>query len=326
MTVDAVLKSLGTNFLSVTDRGFIYGPLGCLLRRNIETFWFRNCAMALTYNIFFTSPDRIPETLRVSKDITPNDAPFGLAMLNDIRTPWNHSTFSSDIKTIPHRTARVTVIIDELEAKNLFHKKQRERKVWWRKFARSPSRFQLTENKRVKNYDVVDIEAQFPFGNIIVETITHRHDARKLFPQNEEQNNNSSSNLNLIEHTASLDWGCLTLLCDGYDKIGGSQELHIHPKLSPYKVAFKINSEGGENIQELNDLIMYISNIIKKEGIATVLTSTKEGLESLYTPFIVIVDDESLEHGIVKVISRLTTIGESVHITNIAQYFTVRCN
>jgi len=108
--------------------------------------------------------------------------PFALVTLGTSKSVWNESLLLVD-KVPSHRIAKINVFVDASDSKSLLYKKQRERKVWWRKLAQHPSRFVFAETKKMRNLDVTEIEVQFPFGNIIVETITHYPGIRKLYPQ-----------------------------------------------------------------------------------------------------------------------------------------------
>lgn len=132
----------------------------------------------------------------------------------------------------------------------------------------------------------------------------------------------------MIEHIASLDWGCLTMLCDGFEATGNTAELKLHPKLSPYKVGFYLeHTEDQEDSksQQKSRLILYLNNLLKAKGVESVLTRSKRGIETFHVPLTVTVDDESLQNGIVKVTSHLTTIAESVHVTDLPKYVAARC-
>jgi len=111
-----------------------------------------------------------------------DNVPFALAMLTTSKSTWNES-FLPTGRISSHKTAKIDVVIEASESKGLLQKKQKERKVWWCKLAQYPSRFVLAEAKKVRNSDVMEIEAQFPFGNITVETITYYPGIRKLNSQ-----------------------------------------------------------------------------------------------------------------------------------------------
>lgn len=182
MNLEALLKAIGPHFLSLSERMFMYGPQGKLLLRNLEEHWFAHCVTMPHYNVF--PCDVITDTLQLLRSNSMDEVlPFALATIATSKSVWNESLLPVANKAPSHRIARINVFIDASDSKRLLHKKQRERKVWWRKLAQYPSRFMLTETKKMRNLDVTEIEAQFPFGNIIVETITHYPNIPKLYPQ-----------------------------------------------------------------------------------------------------------------------------------------------
>lgn len=181
MNLEAVLKTVGPYFLSLSERMFVYRPQGKLLLKNLEEHWFAHCVTMPYYNVF--PCDVIADTLQLLRSNSMDEIlPFALATFATSKNVWNELVLS-DGKVSSHRTAKINVFVNASDSKSLLHKKQRERKVWWRKLAQHPSRFVLAEAKKMKNFDVTEIEAQFPFGNIIVETITHYPGVRKLYPQ-----------------------------------------------------------------------------------------------------------------------------------------------
>lgn len=185
MSLEAVLRIVSPYFLALSERGFTYGPQGRLLLRNLEEYWFTHCVTMPPYNVF-PCDSSISDALQLLQSLSMDkDVPFALATLITTKNlAWNEALLNdTGYRVASHRTAKINIIADALDSKNLLHNKQRERKVWWRKFAQCPSRFVLAEAKKVKNLDVTEIQARFPFGNITVETITHYPVTRKLYPQ-----------------------------------------------------------------------------------------------------------------------------------------------
>lgn len=182
MSLEAMLKTIGPHFLSLSERMFTYGPQGRLLLRNLQEHWFTHCVTMPHYNVF--PCDAITDTLQLLRNNSMDEMlPFALSTLTTSKSAWNESLLLAGGKALSHRIAKINVFVDASDSKSLLHKKQRERKVWWRKLAQHPSRFVLAEAKKTKNLDTTEIEAKFPFGNIIVETITHYPGVRKLYPQ-----------------------------------------------------------------------------------------------------------------------------------------------
>ncbi|XP_071554246.1 DNA polymerase subunit gamma-2, mitochondrial [Temnothorax nylanderi] len=324
MSLEAVLKAVGPHFLSLSERMFVYGPQGKLLLRNLEEHWFTHCVTMPHYNVF--PCDVIVDTLQLLRSNSMDEVlPFALATLATSKSGWNESLLSAGGRIPSHRTAKINVFVDAPDAKSLLHKKQRERKVWWRKLAQHPSRFVLAEAKKTRNLDVTEIEARFSFGNIIVETITHYPGVRKLYPQ-AENNKDNAADVHMVEHVASLDWGCLALLCDSH-MLDKSNRAYIHPKLSPYKITFHIarqENETDSDIEDLNRFVLYLSNMLRTRGISTILTNTEQIIEMCLIPHVVSVDKTSLKNGVVHVKNRSTTLSETVHITDLVKYISLR--
>ncbi|XP_011329075.1 DNA polymerase subunit gamma-2, mitochondrial isoform X2 [Ooceraea biroi] len=291
MNLEAILRIASPHFLNLCERIFTYGP---------------------------------QDTLQLLRSSSMDSAPFALAVIATSRSAWNEPLLPAG-RVSSHKIAKVNVIVDASESKSLLQRKQRERKVWWRKLVQSPSRFVLAEAKKAKGFDVTEIEAQFPFGNITVETITHYPGMRKLFPQTENSKDNVAD-VHIVEHVTSLDWGCLALLCDSYMS-NKSTRAYIHPKLSPYKTVFRIvkrEDDADADAEDLNRFVLYLNNMLRTRGISTVLTDVEEIVEMCLIPFIVSVDGTSLKNGIVHVKNRSTTLEEAVHVTDLVQYITLR--
>ncbi|XP_034950359.1 DNA polymerase subunit gamma-2, mitochondrial [Chelonus insularis] len=323
MTVNKILKDLGTTFLNF-DKGFSFGPQGKLLRRNLEELWFRYCVIMPPYNVFLSSSETILATLENLSSSGATEQPIGIAVLEENKNTWNTDFIKTCPKINSHRTGKIIVITDASEGKDVYHKKQRERKVWWRKFSREPARFQFTEVKKTsKQKETIEISAEFDFGSIIVETISFQQDAKKLNSQNELENSH------IVECIASLDWGCLALLCDAYSSGSSSHQLKLHPKLAPFKIGLYVptlaENESDSKVSDRARLVLYLNNHLKGKGVETVVTTKLEGMDTFHVPLMVTVDDMSLQNGIVYVWNRLTTLAEQVHITDLAKYVLSRC-
>ncbi|CAG5092811.1 Similar to BRAFLDRAFT_270748: Glutamyl-tRNA(Gln) amidotransferase subunit C [Cotesia congregata] len=316
----------GNTFLNL-DRGFVFGPQGKLLRRNLENLWFQSNIIKPFYNVFLTSTDKVSETLENLKTLGIEEKPLGIAIIEESKNSWNTEILNAYPKLNSHRTGKVTIITNANEGKELYHKTQRERKIWWRKLSREPSRFKFTDSKKLsKNKDTTEITVNFEFGSIVIETITHQQDIKKLNNQIE-----LNSNVHIIEHKTSLDWGSLALLCDAYDPESpeNPSQLKLNPKLSPYKVGFHLPftcEESSDMSEKKRRFMLYLNNLLRSKGIETIFTTSLKGIKSFQVPLIITVDDTSLQNGIIQVWNQLTTLAESVHITELPKYILSRCN
>lgn len=322
MNITNILKELSGYFISLTEYGLKYGPQGKMLLKNLEEQWFLHCVTMSRYNIFLS--DEPHNTLNFVIKTKMSDLPFGLAKIEDSKNYWTSDLLPMKKPNI-HRIAETTIFQNDTETKDLFHNIQKERKIWWRKLAQFPSRFKLTEEKKIKNCNVVNIEAQFSFGNVIVEKIAYHTDVRKLFSQVDSKKD--FTNVQMVEHKASLDWGCLALLCDAYD-MNKSNKMHLHSKLAPHKVAFHIkrtNNEENTQSDDLNRFVLYLNNMLRSRGLNTILTTSEKIINTCLIPFIISVDATSLENGIIHIRDRSTTLSEAIHVTDLVKYIILRC-
>lgn len=132
----------------------------------------------------------------------------------------------------------------------------------------------------------------------------------------------------MVEHVASLDWGCLALLCDSH-MVDKSTKAYIHPKLSPYKTTFRIEKQENETAPDSEDLsrfVLYLNNMLRTNGIHTILTSTEQVVEMCLIPFVVSVDRTSLKNGIVHVENPSMALKEPVQVTDLVDYIATCCS
>ena len=190
--MEHILKTLGPTFLSLKEFGFSYGIQGTILRRNLEKMWFQQCITMANYNVFFVPSNTIMANIKEITDIGLDNVPFGIAEIDEVKNTWNNSLYPSKSKTIPHRIAKITTVYENNDSlvgiKDLFYKKQRERKSWWRKISENPSIYHMSEIKKEKGKEFAEIEAQFPFGKIVVETLNFKKNAKKLLKVNDVSN------------------------------------------------------------------------------------------------------------------------------------------
>lgn len=350
MNVTHMLKELSAHFIRFTECGLAYGPQGRLFLKNLEEHWFLHCITMSQYNIFLS--DKSYSDLNFITNTPMGTIPFGVAVVETSRNEWNQNIISTTSKLNSHKTAKVSIFNIDVETKDLYQKIQKDRKLWWRKLAQNPSRFKTTEAKKLKDFNLVDIEAHFSFGTILVERIAYHTDVQKLFSQVacfflinsiyatliiieiiylerfifQIDNKKEFTNIQMVEHTVSLDWGCLALLCDAYNT-DKSTKMHIHSKLAPHKVALYIKRCDVTNTQndDFDRFVLYLNNMLRAKGLNTIITSSEQIIDTCIVPFVVSVDRTSLENGIIHVTNRLTTLNEAIHITDLVKYVIMHC-
>ncbi|KAJ8682701.1 hypothetical protein QAD02_018493 [Eretmocerus hayati] len=278
------------------------------------------------YNVFQIFPNTLSTSLQDLVDVGLDSVPYGIAEIEEVKNSWNQHLVPLGSKSIQHRIAKLTTVYESDDAvssvKDLFYTKQRERKSWWRRISENPSIYHLSELKKERGKEFIEIEARFPFGNIVVETIHFKRNAKNFFKDE------NSSNLRIVEHVTSLDWGCLTLLCDGYVEIEGSKELQMHPTLMPFKVYCKaiVDHEDDENTKkDLNDLTLYLIELLREKNVESIIMNNAKKPDKIRVAYIITVNSESLKTGLVKLVCQRTLCGEDVHITDIVQRVLYLC-
>lgn len=189
---------------------------------------------------------------------------------------------------------------------------QRERKIWWMKYASNPGRYRFSDFIQTEeNIRKVNICSDFEFGTIEMESLeVHSFDESEV----------------LIQSTVSLDQSVLGILFDASEG-RGREILRLHRHLAPYQVSI-LHSSKDHQTKLLRD---HIFNRLETSGIRMdldvntfkndeELDEVIRGKDEIGVPFDLIVDQESLNCGLLKLRSRDTTISEVVHISSLPDY------
>lgn len=227
----------------------------------------------------------------------------------------------------------------------------RYRLQWWRQFSGNPSKFTATEiNIREDGTSLAFIQFEFPWGFDTLEAITNKGD--KPLKLLEEQgmdvlckNRNKSVIPHIIESNLVLERGITAYLFDAFtekqkisfkkkeaDTTSGDnrQVLQFSTALAPYKVAIAIS---GSRTREVKEIANHLLEELKKTGLDTLDFDDVCSLESqivrndeMGIPFTVIVNDNTLETGIVSCRNRDTTLKEQNHITKLKETLLLQLN
>ncbi|KAL5276013.1 hypothetical protein ACFFRR_001689 [Megaselia abdita] len=190
-----------------------------------------------------------------------------------------------------------------------FFQIQRERKIWWMKYSSNPGRFRFSDFIQTEeNIRKVNICSAFEFGSIDIESL-------EVHPVDDV---NVS-----IQSTVSLDEAVMGILLDASE----GAMLRLHRNLAPYQVSLLHCSKDGEtrllrdhvfqNLKESGVRMDPEFNKFKDSSDLERLIRTKDYIG---IPFDVIVEDEALNSGLLKLRNRDTTISELIHISSLSDY------
>ncbi|XP_053153855.1 DNA polymerase subunit gamma-2, mitochondrial isoform X3 [Hemicordylus capensis] len=220
----------------------------------------------------------------------------------------------------------------------------RQRLQWWRKFALSPSNFSSSDHHDYEGRRGSYLYYSFPWGKEVIETLQSLGDNELLqtYPEKGSKLHGRDGRKNVVPHILSvsgnLDYGVLAYLCDcvqlDEDAFARKKALHrkvlkLHPCLTPIIVALDV---GRGPTTELRQVCQGLSNELLENKISVwpgYLETMYSSLEQLYTKydemsvlFTILVNDATLENGVVQLRNRDTTMKEMMHISRVKDFLT----
>ncbi|KAM7351950.1 DNA polymerase subunit gamma-2, mitochondrial [Cochliomyia hominivorax] len=215
-----------------------------------------------------------------------------------------------------------------------YYNLQRERKIWWMRFSANTSRYVIkphifsikytSENNLHKKVKSITIKATFPFGEIDMEEIT-------LIPLWElDVPSEKNFKVCLIRSVINLELTSCALILDAcYNRReNGNIIMMLNRKLAPYQIL--IASLHQEN-KIVDELAKHLEHVIAKIGLRLygkfLHINNQSQLEKelihcdcLGIPYILMVNNDSIKTGLIKLRSRDTTLFETIHISDIQNY------
>uniref|UniRef100_A0A1B0DKZ1 CUB domain-containing protein n=1 Tax=Phlebotomus papatasi TaxID=29031 RepID=A0A1B0DKZ1_PHLPP len=122
------------------------------------------------------------------------------------------------------------------------------------------------------------------------------------------------------------------VLIDAIDSSDETESLLLHRKIAPHQLAVFCCPADQGNLPDLQDLARLVTIGTRKVGISTLnlpkCSTIRQDeffreisrMDQLGVPYSVILNDESLRSGLLKLRSRDTTLSETIHLTDIPRY------
>ncbi|XP_063534061.1 DNA polymerase subunit gamma-2, mitochondrial [Cydia strobilella] len=249
------------------------------------------------------------------EDLKKKALPFGaichcITDEHDIGVQHCLSQFAPEKKTNLH----LKLYIPKQDAMQYFIQWQRLRKYWWSSITTTPSLFSINEMKYVNDMTEVDIVAQFPWGQEVVETVTLNTQITDV------------KNALCISCSTTLEGALFILLLDGQNKPSESH-LRLHRKMAPYKISFALDYKDTDNKETLNELAILLYNILEGEKISTWLPDFALSMESqikenllMGVAYTAVISEGTLSNGIMHLLNSNTTLKEQIHIADLSSY------
>lgn len=220
----------------------------------------------------------------------------------------------------------------------------RQRLLWWRKFAKSPSSFTAGDSQNNYGIKGTTLYFSFPWGKEPIETLVNLGDKDLL----REHHGNKSSLQGrdgrktvipyVLSMNGNLDRGVIAFLFDSLQliekvdsKLRKNQKkvLKLHPFLAPYKVA--LDTGKGPTVELRQVCEGLLRELLEKRitvwpGYLETMHLSMEQLAIKYDEmgviFTIVVSETTLENGLIHLRNRDTTMKEMVHISEVRDFLT----
>ncbi|VVC44256.1 Anticodon-binding [Cinara cedri] len=331
-----------------------YGATGELLCQNIRNEWLYSNVTSRDENVFqfYNTGQKtcnndilsLKESFTNAKQFCNNQLPFSFADSRSLCQQENLKCLDVEEKKLfsPRNYTRLKYIAFCIPEENqqYFYHWQRQRKIWWRKFSANPGRFSLTEICTDDNgLESTEIRAEFPWGQETIETIhnvnTKMFDNLDLVEQETFLARVGKRKVlpHLVVSETSLEKAFMVFLCDGYAELPYHNDIRevfrFHRKLAPYKIMFAAPLSNAKKADELKQLSVYLGQSLKKSGVSTLISPNlaKKSLESQFVdsdclgvPYTAVLNETTLENGILGLRSIETTLEEKIHVANLTSH------
>ncbi|XP_077574178.1 DNA polymerase subunit gamma-2 isoform X2 [Stigmatopora nigra] len=356
--VDRHFISPGHANVELFKRGVFcsYGPLGTQLRENVLRQWWSsmtgskeqvfgiktsissNRSPKLRSNLIQGAVEQfIPLFELVNKKL-----PFGMAETGRC------FQLSEDGSGCPEEVTQASLIwfCSPRTSSQWLDHWVRQRLRWWRKFALAPSDFSSIDLPQDELEGSVSrgvkILYKFPWGQEPLEILLNRGDGELLqmykgFRSKLLSRDGRKSIPHVLSITGNIDRGLLAFLFNSLllhnreaakQKLQQRKVLKLHPLLAPVKVALGIGRGATTELRQVCEGLLQElkeAKISAWSGYLDTSASTLEQLNSKYDEmgilFNVVVSENTLESGLVQVRSRDTTIKETMHISELNNFF-----
>lgn len=195
---------------------------------------------------YFNSLD-FKEKFQSIKNNFQKEVPFGLSEI----IPFKIENSDEQIEVISGQILSCSYFINESSSDEIFHKIQRQRKIWWMKFSANPGRFFISDPVADSGMQTVSIKSKFNFGDLEVEKLQMFSLKDVLLDYSSEFNlraARSSKRITpfVIRNEIVLQRGGLTVLMDAIDS-SINHSVSIHRKIAPFQCSIFCLTEGKFN-------------------------------------------------------------------------------
>lgn len=230
---------------------------------------------------------------------------------------------------------RTTYFVSNSFSREVFHQIQRQHKIWWMTYGASPGKYSISDQRTDTFSKYVNIRSNFEDSQMDVERL-------KLFSLKDcikdkqvlcsflsrVPNRKKEVIPDVIEATVDLQVASLALLLDAVNL--SDDYTAFHRRSAPYQIALLVNEPSADLI----DLARYIellmngtepeigilneskTKVINEQNLNVELTK----LDEIGIPYSIMLDQNSLKSGLLKLRNRNTTLSETIHLSDVTNY------
>ncbi|XP_041072606.1 DNA polymerase subunit gamma-2, mitochondrial isoform X3 [Carcharodon carcharias] len=215
----------------------------------------------------------------------------------------------------------------------------RQRLLWWRKFAKNPSSFTASDFQDNDGTKGTTLCFNFPWGKEPIEKLLNLGDKELVLEHHGNKANlkGLDGKKTVVPHvlsvSGSLDQGVIAFLFDSLQltekvdsKLRHNQKkvLKLHPSLAPVKVGLEMDKGATVELRQVCEGLfheMLEKRITVWPGYLETMHTSVEQLTMKYDEmgviFTIVVNDTTLESGLVQLRNRDTAIKELAHISEV---------
>jgi len=332
-------------FLSVDLSRFSF--LGLLLQHRIQDIWFQNNVTVsnealMVENVKANQPLSVEllQILQESKALIEPNAGISFASVStsgkENRPETRPKTIDDLMKAMHTTCLNLHTFIHPSQKIDHFTSFQKKRRYWWKSFLHQP---ELIKIHNVPNPGPL-VEQRIEVGSSLLgDSLNNPLEVISIWKPDIFDTLEADKKLKAgimfkdVKDQKKTTWPCLitsqtilepaTLFCliDAYTVNKNISSLVLHHSLAPYTVGISVDGVSTETkqLQDLSRLLTIKLNHLKISVLPSSAKWNTSQCDARGLPYLILLDDSTLENGICHLRNRNTTLKEEVHISDVVQ-------
>ena len=254
---------------------------------------------------------RIKSEENVLKELKQNTCPMITSSHFENKSFFeNFGTSANFIKDADNHVQAWQIIDNEENKAFAYQDFFRKRRMFWKRFMFNNDQISVKE------------EGQSGIISATLEDFTNKIDSFELESFEMVQSDLEKKDCTVFLSKLDFNAGAITILLDSmrYRQFLESPRLALPPKIAPYSVGimkFFNGSESKETKAKITDLKNYIEILLKNENISVRKEPNLQGFDDIGVPYVIVITEESLQRGILRIRDRDTNWHEQIHLAHL---------